>query len=181
MSIKRPGVAVTICVPRFKSAICSATPAPPYTAVDLHLVNRAGQQEANGESSDSQDQPAATAAWLHRRHNSEVAREYGEREQSKMREKRAVVSKVQLLVITLLSTFETKNNGNIGAQLTLVRAAWHTACTPNEFAPPTPAPALESVPLGPIRGAPTAAEPQCDGAVAIHTPRFFRSQSWQSQ
>jgi hypothetical protein len=35
MSIKRPGVAVTICVPRFKSAICSATPAPPYTAVDL--------------------------------------------------------------------------------------------------------------------------------------------------
>jgi hypothetical protein len=165
MSIKRPGVAVTICVPRFKSAICSATPAPPYTAVDLHLVNRAGQQEANGESSDSQDQPAATAAWLHRRHNSEVAREYGEREQSKMREKRAVVSKVQLLVITLLSTFETKNNGNIGAQLTLVRAAWHTACTP----------------LGPIRGAPTAAEPQCDGAVAIHTPRFFRSQSWQSQ
>ena len=45
MSINRPGVAVTICVPRFKSAICSATPAPPYIAVDLFQCDILGQRE----------------------------------------------------------------------------------------------------------------------------------------
>lgn len=41
MSIRRPGVATQICVPRFRSPICSATPAPPYTAVDLDTARKA--------------------------------------------------------------------------------------------------------------------------------------------